>query len=126
MPNPRIQNKTQENKKGILPLCDIKHTVIFISELNQTKGNEALHDISQFVVYDITLKLPLKTLTSLFSLLGFRGPSRSLYFSCRESTGKGTVMARCRLSKSYFVSAWSFKMETRKVDELRKMLLPVP
>jgi hypothetical protein len=64
-----------------------------------TKGTEALHNISQFVVYDITLKLLLITLTSLFSLWRFRGTSRSLYLACRESTGKGTVMARCQLSK---------------------------
>ena len=64
-----------------------------------TKRTEALHNISQFVVYDITLKLLLITLTSLFSLWRFRGPSRSLYFACRESTGNATVMARCQLSK---------------------------
>jgi hypothetical protein len=99
LPNPWIQKKTKEKKKGILHFCETKYTVTFISKLNQIKGNEALYDILQFVVYAIALICVLKTLTSVFSLWRFRGPSRSFCFACRESTGKDTIMARCQLSK---------------------------
>jgi len=36
MPNPWIQKNTKEKKKRMLPLCEIKYNVIFISKLNQT------------------------------------------------------------------------------------------
>jgi len=37
MPNPWIQKKTKEKKKGMLRLSEIKYNAIFISKLNRTK-----------------------------------------------------------------------------------------
>jgi len=93
-----------------------------------TKGTEALHNISQFVVCDITLKLLLITLTSLFSLWRFRGPSRSLYHDLwfilclpwinRKSDCHGSLPI-IKVEESYFVSAWQLilKWKTWKVDD---------